>query len=248
MAPSRRYVIFGGASGMGAAGARALIAAGHRLAIIDRDDVPADLGAEIAIRADALNLVQVASAVDEAAAALGGLDGGWVHVGTEHVATIEQTSAELFETTWRINVLAHAAFAKATIPHLRLAGGGALLFTSSSCGVLVEKEMFAYTVTKASVVAMARQIALDYVGDRIRANVLCPGYVDTPHNKEFWAEAGGREAFNVDAAKEVPIGRIASAEEIGAIAAMLLSDEGSYFTGQAIVPDGGLSLFAASTR
>lgn len=243
-----RYLILGGASGMGAAGARELLDRGHRVAVADRSPVPPELGVQAAFLVDAMDADAVMAAVDSAASALGGLDGAWAHVGTEFEGTIEDTELATFERTWRINVLAHAALAKATIPHLRTSGGGALLFTSSTSGVLVERRVFAYTTTKASLIAMARQIACDYAAERIRVNVVCPGWVDTPHNAVYWPAEGGRAAFVAQAAGEVPLGRIAQPEEIGRVAAMLLTDEGAYITGQALVVDGGLSLTLGATR
>jgi NAD(P)-dependent dehydrogenase (short-subunit alcohol dehydrogenase family) len=243
-----RYLVFGGAGGMGAAGVRELLSAGHRVVVADRAEPPIELGAHGAVVVDALDTAGVTAAVDRAVFILGGLDGAWAHVGVEFEGTIEETGLDAFERAWRINVLSHAALAKAAIPHLRASGGGALLFTASSSGVLVEERVFAYTTTKASLIAMARQLACDYAKERIRVNVVCPGWVDTPHNQGYWPAEGGREAFVADAESQVPLGRIGQPEDIGRMAAMLLTDTSSYITGQAIVVDGGLSLKLGATR
>jgi NAD(P)-dependent dehydrogenase (short-subunit alcohol dehydrogenase family) len=83
-------------------------------------------------------------------------------------------------------------------------------------------------------------MARDYASQRIRVNALCPGYVDTSFNGPIWSLVGGRDAFIEQVATMIPLGRMASAEEIGRLAAWILVDErAAYITGQAMVADGG---------
>jgi NAD(P)-dependent dehydrogenase (short-subunit alcohol dehydrogenase family) len=94
-------------------------------------------------------------------------------------------------------------------------------------------------VTKAATVALGKCLARDHARDKIRVNTLCPGYVDTSFNGPIWSRVGGREAFLTQIGATIPLGRMATAEEIGAMAVWLLSPEASYITGQAVVADGG---------
>lgn len=248
MEKGKRVFVLGGAGGIGAAGVRAMVAAGWRVAVADREPVPPELGAVLTIVADATDAGQIESAVTRAAEALGGLDAAWSHAGVQVVGTVESVDLERLDLSWAINVRAHALVARSVIPHLRAAGGGAILFTASNSGVIVEPSTLAYNTTKAALVAMMRQIALDYAAERIRVNALCPGWVDTPFNAPAWSQLGGREGFLARMPELVPIGRMADAEEIGRLAAFLLSDAASYITGQAIVADGGETLRSGASR
>lgn len=248
MASGKRVFVLGGAGGIGAAGVRAMVEAGWRIVVADRVVVPPDLGAELTLRADAADAGQVESAIAAAAGALGGLDAAWSHAGVQVVGTVESVDLERLDFSWAINVRAHALVARSVIPHLRAAGGGALLFTASNSGVIVEPSTLAYNTTKAALVAMTRQIALDYAPERIRVNALCPGWVDTPFNSPAWGQMGGRDGFLARMPELVPIGRVADAEEIGRLAAFLLSDAAGYITGQALVADGGETLRSGASR
>ena len=174
------------------------------------------LDAELTLRADAADAGQVESAVAAAAGALGGLDAAWSHAGVQVVGTVESVDLERLDLSWAINVRAHALVARSVIPHLRAAGGGALLFTASNSGVIVEPSTLAYNTTKAALVAMTRQIALDYAPERIRVNVLCPGWVDTPFNSPAWGQMGGRDGFLARMPELVPIGRVGADRPPGA--------------------------------
>jgi NAD(P)-dependent dehydrogenase (short-subunit alcohol dehydrogenase family) len=243
MNASRRVLVLGGAGGIGAAGVRALVAGGHHVVVADVAPVPADLGAELAIEADASDAVAVEAAVGEAARALGGLDAAWYHAGVQHLGTVEETDLDELDACYRLHVRGPIAFGRAVVPSLRRAGGGAVLFTASGAGVVVDRAAVPYTVTKSALVTLARLMALDHAGDHIRVNALCPGWVDTPFNAPAYAQLGGYEAFKEQVPDLVPIGRVAGPDEIGRLAAWLLvAEEASYITGQAVVADGGDTL------
>ena len=122
---------------------------------------------------------------------------------------------------------------------MKKARKGVILNTSSSSGVLYDREMIAYTTTKHAVIAMTRQMAGDYGRFGIRVNALCPGWVDTPFNDPFIAQMGGREAIMNYLRDKVPLGRWGSVDEIAESILFLVSKRSSYMTGQILVVDGG---------
>ena len=238
-----RILVLGGAGGIGAAGVRALVDAGHRVAVADIAPVPPDLRAEVALGADAGVDGEIVAAVVGSLDVLGGLDGAWSHAGVQHLGTVESMALDDLDRSYRMNLRAHAVFARAVVPHLRAAGGGSLLFTASGAGLVVDRAAVPYATMKSALVTFARLLALDHAGDRIRVNVLCPGWVDTPFNAASYEQLGGYDAFQAAIPELTPLGRVAGPDEIGRLAAWILSaPEASYITGQAIVADGGDTL------
>jgi NAD(P)-dependent dehydrogenase (short-subunit alcohol dehydrogenase family) len=238
-----RVAVLGCATGIGEAGVHLLAARADRLALGDLNE-PAleELAEGVDARAtvlDAADPEAVRAFVDDAAAALGGLDAAWSNVGVQIAGTAETATVEELDRSWAINVRAHAVVCGAAVPHLRAAGGGAILVTASNSALLSEAGMLPYAVTKAAAVALTRQVARDVAGDGIRVNALCPGWVDTPFNEPAWRAYGGRERFLQSVPKLVPLGRISTPEEIARLACFLLSEDSAYVTGHAFVADGG---------
>lgn len=239
-----RAVIVGCATGIGAAGARILAGRRWRLALVDiAEDPLAALATELdpvaVIRADAADPGRLGTAIDDATAALGGLDRAWCNVGYQSAGSVEEATVKDLDRCYAVNVRAHFVVAQRTVPALRAAGGGALLLTASNAGLQTDDRFLTYSATKAATVAMVRLLARDHARDGIRVNALCPGWVDTPFNAPVWETYGGRESFLEAVARLVPIGRMATAEEVARFACMLLEDDARYVTGQALVIDGG---------
>jgi NAD(P)-dependent dehydrogenase (short-subunit alcohol dehydrogenase family) len=238
-----RIAVLGCATGIGAAGARLLAGRGDELALGDVNapalgELANELGAK-AVVLDATDPEAVRGFVDEAADALGGLDGAWSNVGVQIAGTAETVAVDELDRSWAINVRAHAVLCGAAVPHLRVAGGGAILVTASNSALLSEAGLLPYAVTKAAALALARQVARDFAGDGIRVNALCPGWVDTPFNEPAWRAYGGRGKFLEAVPDLIPLRRISTPEEIARLAGFLLSEDAAYVTGHAFVADGG---------
>jgi NAD(P)-dependent dehydrogenase (short-subunit alcohol dehydrogenase family) len=240
---ARRIVIVGAATGIGAAGARRLRAAGWELALLDiaRDRLER-MAAETdarAIAVDAGDPAALAESLERAVEELGGVEAAWSNVGVQVNGTVTDTSVEDFDRCWALNVRSHFVCARTLFPHLADAGGGRFLITASNSGLQTEGAMVAYATTKAAAVALARNLARDAAPFGIRVNALCPGFVDTPFNEPIWENYGGREAFVGQIGETIPLGRMATPDDVAEQALFLLSDAASLMTGQALAVDGG---------
>jgi NAD(P)-dependent dehydrogenase (short-subunit alcohol dehydrogenase family) len=177
--------------------------------------------------------------VADTIAAHGRLDILHNHAGIQVEGSLEQVSAQGLDDSWRLNVRAHFVAAKAAVPHMKKQGGGVIINTSSNSGVFLDRGMLAYITTKAAVIMMTKQMALDYGQYNIRVNALCPGWVDTPFNEPYMRQMGGREALEGYVREQIPMGRWATVEEIAESILYLASDRSSFMTGHALVVDGG---------
>ena len=195
-------------------------------------------------RAEALALDVTDDAALEAAIAAtsarhGRLDVLHSHAGIQIEGRLEDVSAADMDASWALNVRAHFVAARAALAPMRAQGGGSVIVTSSNSGVQHDRGMIAYCTTKHAVLAMTRQMAADYAREGIRFNALCPGFIDTPFNKGFEVQMGGRDRLEAYIAGEIPMGRWGTVEEIAEGIVYLASDRSSFMTGHALVIDGG---------
>lgn len=238
-------------AGIGRAGALAMAAEGAVVVVSDIDtDRAKAVAAQIAEnggRAWAMGLdvdddTALTKAIGAVIAREGRLDILHSHAGIQIPGTLEQVTADQMDASWRLNVRAHFLAAQAAMPVMRRQGSGSIIITASNSGVQFDREMIAYATTKHAVIAMARQIAADHARYNVRCNALCPGFVDTPFNRGFEVQMGGRAALETYVADTIPLGRWAKVEEIAAAILYLASDQSAFMTGHALVIDGGESL------
>lgn len=239
-------------SGIGRACALAYAAAGAYVVATDRNQAAAEATSRLgpsgrmeARSLDVTDLDSVVAVVGTVSARLGRLDVLHNHAGVQVAGGIETITEPDLDTSYAVNVRAAFTAIRAAVPVMAAQGEGAILNTSSNAGVFVDRGMLAYNTTKAAVIAMTRQLALDLGPKGIRVNALCPGWVDTPFNAPYERQIGGRDALEKLLGKSVPLGRFGRPEEIADVALFLVSSAASYVTGQAIVVDGGESLGAA---
>ncbi len=247
----RVAIVTGAGSGIGRAGAEILAREGAAVVVADRDGVAAAEtatligkagGRALIVQADVADDAQLEHLVRDTLEAFGRIDILHSHAGIQIEGPLETVDPKGMDASWLINVRAHFTLARLVMPHMRAQGGGSIIVTSSSSGVLVDREMIAYATSKHAAVAMVRQIALDYGKYNVRVNALCPGWVDTPFNDAFTRQMGGREQLLAYIREKVPIPRFASVGEIAESILFLASDRSAYMTGQAFVVDGGESI------
>lgn len=237
----------GAGSGIGRAGAIALAYEGAVVTVTDldgaraiavADEIMANGGKAQAMALDAGDEAAVIAAIDTVAAR-GRLDILHSHAGIQIPGKLMDVSCDDMDASWHMNVRAHFIAARAAMAHMVPQRAGSIIITASNSGVQVDRGMVAYSTTKHAVIAMTRQIAADYAADNVRCNALCPGFVDTPFNRGFEVQMGGRAQLEAYVATSIPMRRWATAEEIAASIVYLASDQSGFMTGQALVVDGG---------
>lgn len=244
----RVAIVTGAGSGIGRASAVIIAREGAHVVVADRNaDAAQSTVADIAAAGNSAEAL-VLDVTDDAAlndgfagvlARHGRIDILHNHAGAQVEGDLETVSVEGFDRSWDLNVRAHFMAARLVMPAMKAAGRGAIVNTSSSSGILYDREMIAYTTSKHAVIAMTKQMAGDYAKFGIRVNALCPGWVDTPFNDPFIRQMGGREELEAYIRRKVPLGRFGSTDEIAEAVLFLVSDRSSYMTGQVLVIDGG---------
>lgn len=239
--------VTGGGSGIGRAGALALAAEGALVVVTDRDPTRAQAvaheitgtGGQAEVRAlDVGDAAALTAEITSAAARHGRLDILHSHAGIQIPGRLEDVSPEDMDKSWTLNVRSHFVAARAAMPVMKAQRKGSIIITSSNSGVQYDREMIAYATTKHAVIAMTRQMAVDYARHNVRCNALCPGFVDTPFNDGFEQQMGGRQALEDYVARAIPMGRWGTPDEIAQGIVFLASDRSAFMTGHALVIDG----------
>jgi 2-keto-3-deoxy-L-fuconate dehydrogenase len=236
-------LVTGGASGIGEATCRAFHNAGATLIIADRDQERAghlatELGRCQVMAVDITN----ESEVERSLATLPKLDVLVNNAGIGLVGNIEETELEDLQRLFRVNVEGLFLVTKFAMPLLKAAqpGPGKIVNIGSVAGLIGVKRRFAYCATKGAVVAMTRQLAVDYPTE-IRVNCICPGTVETPFVEGYLKKfhAGEEEQTRAELHKRQPVGRMGKPEEIAALALYLSSREADFMQGAVVNIDGG---------
>jgi len=222
----RHIVVTGAASGLGLGIARAAEAEGALVTALDRNPAPfADAPA-----CDVGDEAQVADAL----AHLPRIDGLVNAAGIALRLSVTDTDMGDYDRLMAVNLRGLFLVSKLALPRMK-AHGGAVLHFSSCVGATGARNRAAYSASKGAIIALTRNMALDYAGDNIRVNCLCPGFVDTPLLARMPPERRARLA------SAHPLGRIGSVEDVAPMALFLLSDQAAWITGQAIGVDGGFN-------
>src|SRR2546423_3524155 len=237
----RACLVTGWTDGIGLATARLLVEEGARVVTCGRSEAPG-IGEVQHVRADLGRAGETERAVEEAAAALGGLDVLVNNVGVARQAKFEDVPDEEWDTYWQLNVMSYVRAIRAALPHLRGSGSAAVVNVSSTAGKRPSTGMPHYSVTKAAVLSLSRLVADLYAKEGIRCNAVTPG----PTATRAWLGEGGlaeqqgdRDEVLAKVGAGRPLGRLAQPDEIAAVIVFLCSNRASYVTGAAWSADGG---------
>jgi 2-keto-3-deoxy-L-fuconate dehydrogenase len=232
--------------GIGRATALGFAAAGARVIATDIDGAKVQAIASDRIRTARLDVLDP-EAIAQAAREAGPVDILFNCAGFVHQGTLLDAREDEWELAFDLNVRAMFRTMRAFVPGMIQRGGGVILNMASVASSLKGlPNRFIYSATKAAVIGMTKSVAIDYIGQGIRCNCLCPGTVLTPSLEERIAANAG-QAGSLDAARRAfvdrqPMGRLGTPEEIAALAVYLASDAARFVTGQAVVIDGGVTL------
>lgn len=236
----RKALITGAASGIGEATARVLSAAGASVFIVDIDRTRAErlsleLPGSTALACD----ITDEAAVGRLFAGIPALDILVNNAGIGLVGNLEETGLADFQRVLRINVEGLYLVTKSAMP-LLLASHGCIVNMGSVAGLVGVKRRFAYCASKGAVVALTRQIAVDYP-TQIRVNCICPGTVDTPFVEGYLEKYHKHEKEKVRQELNLrqPVGRLGRPEEIAHLALYLCSGEAGFVNGSVVSIDGG---------
>ena len=236
----RKAMVTGGASGIGEATCRVLAGAGASVTIVDIDGPRAEALSRALPDASSLILdITDEAAVRNAFAGISSLDILVNNAGIGLVGGVEQTELADFQRLLRVNVEGMFLMTRAAMP-LLVASRGSIVNIGSVAGLVGIKKRFAYCATKGAVVAMTRQLAVDYATE-IRANCICPGTVDTPFVEAYLEKYHKHEKDKVRAElnQRQPLGRLGRPEEIAYMVLYLCSPEAEFVTGSVLTIDGG---------
>jgi len=242
-------LITGGGGGIGRAAALLFAGEGARIVVVDRDAAAgAETVAQIAqaggtaafTAADVTVGAQVVAMIRFAEERFGALHVLFNNAGIfpDADGSVVDTDEAVFDTVIAVNLKGVFLGCKYGIPALLRAGGGAIINTASFVAVMgAATSQSAYTASKGGVLALTREIAVEFARRGIRANALCPGPVNTPLLAGLLADPAARARRLV----HIPAGRLAEAREIAAAALYLASDESSFVTGTTFLVDGGIA-------
>jgi NAD(P)-dependent dehydrogenase (short-subunit alcohol dehydrogenase family) len=241
----RVAVVTGAGSGIGLATARRLAAEGARVAVADLDGPAGKAAAEevggLFIQADVTSADDVAAMYETTLSAFGRIDIAFNNAGISppEDGSILDTGLDAWRRVQEVNLTSVYLCCKNVIPHMQAAGGGSIINTASFVAVLGSAtSQISYSASKGGVLAMSRELGVQFARDRIRVNALCPGPVNTPLLRELFAADPERAQRRL---VHVPMGRFAEAEEIAAAVAFLASDDASFITASTFLVDGGIS-------
>jgi NAD(P)-dependent dehydrogenase (short-subunit alcohol dehydrogenase family) len=241
----RVAVITGAGSGIGLATARRMAAEGAVIVAVDIDEtagqkVAAETGGTF-VAADVSREDDVQRLFDGVVAQHGRVDIAFNNAGISPPEddSILTTGLDAWRRVQEINLTSVYLCCKHVLPHMQRAGRGSIINTASFVAVLgAATSQISYTASKGGVLAMSRELGVQFAREGIRVNALCPGPVNTPLLRELFAKDPERAARRL---VHVPMGRFAEAEEIAAAVAFLASDDASFITASSFLVDGGIS-------
>lgn len=243
-------IVTGGAMGIGKGIAQVFAKEGAKVAIADiNKDEGEKTAAElrthstevIFVPVDVANEEQVKAMVDTVVSRYGTINVLVNNAGIGVYKSVLDTSSEEWDRCLAVNLKGVFLCSKYVIPHMQRAGGGVIINIASVHAVATVAATAPYAASKGGVVALTRNMAIDYAKDNIRVNAICPGWVYTPLIQRIFDSSGDPEGMRKRVTQRQLLGRLGTPEDIGYAALYLASDEASFVTGTCLFVDGGLT-------
>jgi NAD(P)-dependent dehydrogenase (short-subunit alcohol dehydrogenase family) len=242
-------LITGGASGMGMVASQLFASEGAKVVLTDVADdagdqvaerIRADGGEATYVHADVSSETDAKAMVEKAVTSYGGLSVLYNNAGVMLAddGSVDSTDESIWDTTLAINVKGVAHGCKYGIPAMIESGGGSVINVASFVAWMgAATSQTAYTASKGAVLAMTREIAVEYARKGVRCNALCPGPIETQLLLALLSDEKKKQRRFV----HIPMGRLGHADELAKAALFLASDDSSYMTGASLVVDGGIT-------
>jgi NAD(P)-dependent dehydrogenase (short-subunit alcohol dehydrogenase family) len=246
----RVAVITGAGSGIGRAMSLQFAREGARILAGDvngeaaqatADAVAAEGGTCAAFTVDVVQPEQVRAMIEQAISAYGRIDILCNNAGIGSTTDVVACEPDEWDRVMSVNVKSVYLGCKYAIPHMIEQGSGVIVNTASVAGMVGLVKRASYSASKGAVIALTRQVAIEYVEQGIRVNCLCPGTVDSPWVGRLLDQAEDPAAARQALVARQPIGRLGTPEEVAAAALYLASDDAAFITGTGLVIDGGLT-------
>jgi NAD(P)-dependent dehydrogenase (short-subunit alcohol dehydrogenase family) len=245
-----KVIVVAGGGGIGDELARRYASEGASVVLGDIDAAAAEMvaseivaagGTAVGTALDGGDDASIKAAVDLAVSRFGGLDGFHANYASfsdgESGEDAIGLPLEIYDEVMHVNARGFLLCTRHAIPAMLARGGGSMLYTTSGAAFLAQPVRVAYSMSKLAVHALMRHIATRYGPDGIRANAIAPGVISHPRFEAVISPQMAQEF-----AEQIPIGRLGKSIDIAAMGALLMSDEGSFITGQVLSVDGGKSM------
>ncbi len=242
-------VVTGAGQGIGRAISYTLAKAGAAVGVLDRDgeaaqecveEIEAQGGRAVAWVVDVADPEGLRRAIDDTAEHFGGLHILVNNAGIGAGGTLEELEVAAWERVLAVNLRAAFLAAKYAAPHMRRAGGGAIVNIASTRALMSEPHTYPYSASKAGLLGLTHSLAVSLGPDGIRVNAISPGWIET----SAWRKRSQRrepQLRPIDHAQH-PVGRVGRPEDIAWACAFLVSDQAGFITGQNLVVDGGMTV------
>jgi NAD(P)-dependent dehydrogenase (short-subunit alcohol dehydrogenase family) len=243
-------IITGAGSGIGRATAILFAQEGAKVVVVDYvpeggqetvEMIKRNGGEAIFVETDVSKAAAVEKMVQTTIDTYGKIDILFNNAAVTIPASVVDATEEVWDKTMEVDLKGVFLPSKYAIPHMIKGGGGSVINTASMCGLVASTNQAPYSAAKGGVIALTRQMAIDYATHNIRVNSICPSEVRTPMFLGFINLAPDPEKKMQELIARIPLGRVAEPEEIARAALFLASDESSYITGVTLPVDGGLT-------
>lgn len=244
----RVALVTGAGSGIGQATAQQFAALGAKVALLDRDEQAGGETLELILQAggeaffcatDVSNEDSVAAAVAETISRFGRLDAAHNNAGiSPDTGTTTECSREVWDQIFAVNVTGIWLCMKHEIQAMLRTGGGAIVNTGSVSSLRAAPQLAAYVASKHALIGLTKVTALEYAGQNVRVNIVCPGVIITPMLEKKASE--GMFSIEDYVKSSVPMGRAGQPDEIASAVTWACSDSASYLTGATLSVDGGM--------